>query len=90
MEANARRSSVSDQLWLTMPSVSSASGSASSSPAASPRVFSRFSPSLSSPSPTRRSFTSRRSLSPIAVRPSVLSVGIGNQNQGMPIKSKFA
>jgi hypothetical protein len=40
-------------------------------------VVSRFSPSLSSPSPTRKSFTSRRSQSPIAIRPSVLSSGQG-------------
>ncbi|CAL8094755.1 unnamed protein product [Orchesella dallaii] len=73
MEVTTRRPSLSDQLWLSMPPTSSAS----SSPAASPRVLSRFSPSLSSPSPTRKSFTTRRSLSPIAVRPSVLSGGHG-------------
>ncbi|CAG7667495.1 unnamed protein product [Allacma fusca] len=75
MEASARRPSFSDQLWLSMPG--STSLSASSSPTASPRVVSRFSPSLSSPSPTRKSFTSRRSQSPIAIRPSVLSSGQG-------------
>jgi len=73
MEVGTRRPSFSDQLFLSMPPASSAP----SSPAASPRVLSRFSPSLSSPSPTRKSFTTRRSLSPIAVRPSVLAIGQG-------------
>ena len=82
MEIPARRPSYTDQLWLSMPpGNSSASASASSSPAASPRVGNRFSPGLSSPSPTRKSFTSRRSLSPIAVRPSVLSLGLTAQGK---------
>jgi len=83
MEIPQRRPSYTDQLWLSMPpGNSSASASASSSPAASPRVGNRFSPGVSSPSPTRKSFTSRRSLSPIAVRPSVLSLGLTAQAQG--------
>lgn len=71
MELPQRRASISEQLWL---SINPGTSSASSSPAASPsRLLNRFSPAQMSPSPTRKSFTSRRSLSPISIRPSVLS-----------------
>lgn len=53
----------------------------------SPTQVTRFSPGVS-PSPTRRAFATRRSLSPIAMRPSCLSP-VGRPSGLVPVKRRF-